>query len=88
MNESCTTLNTAEKPKNSSKARVKKLLLKLSKGWKLSLPAPYADNSNVKKLKGRDGYRLRIGNVRVIYDMIDDQLLIRVIDAGFRGSIY
>jgi len=65
-----------------------KAALKIIERVEALATAPYADNSNVKKLKGRDGYRLRIGNVRVIYDMIDDQLLIRVIDAGFRGSIY
>ena len=66
----------------------KKAALKIIERVEALAAAPYADHNNVKKLKGRDGYRLRIGDVRVIYDIIDDQLLIRVIDAGFRGSIY
>jgi len=29
-----------------------------------------------KKLKNRPGYRIRVGNYRVIYDIFDDQLVI------------
>ena len=32
-----------------------------------------------KKLKGRDGYRVRIGNYRVIYDIYDNELIIDII---------
>ena len=49
---------------------------------------PYAKNNNVKKLKGREGYRLRIGNIRVIYDIADDVLMIYILFAGFRKDIY
>ena len=41
-----------------------------------------------KKLKGRDGYRIRIGNHRVIYDIFDNELLIDVITVGYRKDIY
>jgi mRNA interferase RelE/StbE len=41
-----------------------------------------------KKLKGRDGYRIRIGNYRVIYDVVDNQLIIDVITIGHRKDIY
>jgi mRNA interferase RelE/StbE len=41
-----------------------------------------------KKLKGRDGYRIRAGNYRIIYDIIDDVLLINVISIGHRKDIY
>ena len=49
---------------------------------------PYAPNNNVKKLTGRDGYRLRIGNIRAIYDIYDKVLVIDVLEIGFRGAIY
>ena len=49
---------------------------------------PYAPNNNVKKLTGRDGYRLRIGDIRVIYDIYDKVLVIDVLEIGFRGDIY
>ncbi len=41
-----------------------------------------------KKLKGRKGFRIRTGNYRVIYDIIDDILIIDVIALGHRKDIY
>ncbi len=32
------------------------------------------------KLSGRDGYRVRVGDYRILYDVIDDQLIIRVLN--------
>lgn len=40
---------------------------------------------DVKKLQGRDGYRLRTGNMRAIFEIIDDMI---VLQAGYRGNIY
>ncbi|WP_026736327.1 type II toxin-antitoxin system RelE family toxin [Fischerella sp. PCC 9605] len=45
--------------------------------------------SGVKKLKNREnGYRIRIGDYRVIYDIFDDVLLIIVIEIGHRSKVY
>lgn len=41
-----------------------------------------------KKLKGRNGYRIRIGDYRVIYEIFDAELLIDVITFGHRKDIY
>jgi len=41
-----------------------------------------------KKLKGRDGYRVRSGNYRIIYEIIDHKLIIEIIDLGHRRDIY
>lgn len=41
-----------------------------------------------KKLIGRDGYRVRIGNYRVIYDIFDSLLIVDVIALGHRKDIY
>ena len=49
---------------------------------------PYAPNNNVKKLNGIEGYRLRVGNWRVIYQIKDDQLEILVVKIGARGEVY
>lgn len=40
------------------------------------------------KLSNREGYRLRIGNYRVIYSIKREILTIRVIDIGHRKEIY
>jgi mRNA interferase RelE/StbE len=41
-----------------------------------------------KKLKGRDSYRIRVANYRIIYEIFDDILLVDVIDLGHRKDIY
>lgn len=41
-----------------------------------------------KKLSGRDGWRIRIGDFRVIYNIIDSELIVLVIDVGHRREIY
>jgi mRNA interferase RelE/StbE len=43
---------------------------------------------NVKKLVGRPGYRLRIGDWRVIYTLDSGRLVVLVLDIGARGGIY
>ena len=47
-----------------------------------------ANAQNVKKLKGRDGYRLRVGDWRVVYDIEAGKLVLIVIEIGPRGDIY
>jgi len=49
---------------------------------------PYAPDNNVTKLQGRDGYRLRVGDWRMIYDLHDEQQIIVILAIGPRGSIY
>ena len=41
-----------------------------------------------KKLSGRDAWRIRFGNYRVIYEIHDDRLIILVINIGHRKDIY
>jgi mRNA interferase RelE/StbE len=49
---------------------------------------PYAKHNNVTKLQGRDGYRLRVGEWRVVYELHDDRLELWVLEVGARGGIY
>ena len=49
---------------------------------------PFAPNNNVKKLVKQQGYRLRIGDIRVVYEIRKKILIIFVINIGFRGSVY
>ncbi len=73
-----------------------KALAKLPVNWQKRIVAkirevavdPYAPNNNLTKLQGRDGYRLRVGDWRVIYELHDDRLLMLVLDVGPRGGIY
>jgi mRNA interferase RelE/StbE len=43
---------------------------------------------DVKKLQGRDGYRLRMGGYRALYRVMDDVLVIEVVAIGSRGGVY
>lgn len=40
------------------------------------------------KLTGNDCYRVRQGLYRIVYEILDDRLLVLVIKVGHRSSIY
>ena len=73
-----------------------KALARLPLSWQKRIVAkvkevaadPYAPNNNLTKLQGRDGYRLRVGDWRVIYELQDERLVMLVLDMGPRGVIY
>jgi len=60
-------------------SKIKAAILKLAKN-----PRPVG----YKKLKGRDGFRIRVADYRIIYDIFDDILQVDVIDLGHRKEIY
>jgi mRNA interferase RelE/StbE len=49
---------------------------------------PFASIPNAKKLQGRPGYRLRIGDWRVIYEINKDEITIIVMKIAPRGEVY
>ena len=49
---------------------------------------PYANHNSVTKLQNREGYRLLVADWRVIYDVIDDELVVLVLKIEPRGSVY
>ena len=59
--------------------RIEKSLLQLQKN-----PRP----AGAKKLKGREGWRIRVGDYRVIYEIHDKILQIIVIEIGHRRDVY
>ena len=68
----------AKIPANDYK-KIKKTILDLARD-----PRPPGS----KKLKGRDGWRIRQGDFRVIYEIQDDRLIIIVLKVGNRRDIY
>lgn len=50
---------------------------------------PYENSLDIAKLIGYDKhYRLRIGKYRLLYEIIDEQILIYAYDIDSRGDIY
>lgn len=41
-----------------------------------------------KKLQGREGWRIRVGNYRVLYKIDDDQHTVEVVHIGHRRDVY
>ena len=66
-----------EKLNEPTKSRIKKAIKKLE------LNPPQGD---IKSLVGKDGYRLRIGDYRAIFDIIDNTIVIYTIAP--RGQAY
>jgi len=61
---------------------VKRILARLSRLEANPRPA------DVKKLKGRDAWRIRVGDYRVTYEIHDRELQVLVITVGHRREIY
>jgi mRNA interferase RelE/StbE len=49
---------------------------------------PMAPNNNVKKLTNHPGYRLRVGDWRVVYLLREQALVIAVVRIAPRGEVY
>ncbi len=78
----------------SLRARVTKALEKINEPYYSRLkeamfglamnPRP----NGCKKLKGKFAYRIRVADYRIIYDILDDKVMIDVLDLGHRKDIY
>jgi mRNA interferase RelE/StbE len=49
---------------------------------------PFASIPNAKKLQGRPGYRLRVSDWRVIYEINTEEIAIIVLKIAPRGEVY
>jgi len=64
--------------------------LRIKKKFDQLMINPYPSNSkiDVKRMTEQAGFRLRVGNYRFLYDIVDDELVIYMEDADNRGDIY
>ncbi len=51
-------------------------------------PYPTNQKLDIKKLQGKNAFRLRVGDYRFVYDIEDNELIIYMEDADNRGDIY
>ena len=73
-----------------------KTLLKISRSKaksireKINLLAtdPYNTYLDVKKLQGRSGYRFRVGEWQILYELKNEELIIIIIKIASRGDVY
>jgi mRNA interferase RelE/StbE len=78
----------------SIKRRVLKTLEKIDEPYYSNIKmAIYALADNPRpfgylKLKGKKGYRIRVSDYRIIYDIYDKLLVIDVVELGGREGIY
>ncbi|WP_404469496.1 type II toxin-antitoxin system RelE/ParE family toxin [Sutcliffiella horikoshii] len=72
-----------KKQDKPTKKRLEKALFTLAEN-------PYQrDTLDISSLQGLDGaFRLRIGDFRIIYEVVDNELIIYIIAVGSRGDIY
>lgn len=70
--------------KKLTKVDVQKVLGKLNE------ISNFRRNNNVKKLAGElgDYFRLRVGKIRVIFEVDEINKQIKIVHLGFRGGIY
>ena len=54
----------------------------------VSLLAENARPNGCKKLEGYNGYRVRVGDYRILYEIEDKILLVTIIKIGHRKNIY
>ena len=64
----------------------KKLQLRITGVMDLLAVNPFPPNA--KKLQGRDGYRIRTSDYRILYNVDGDQLSVMVVRIGHRGNVY
>lgn len=72
-------IKTLEKIVDPDYSKIKKAIVNLA-----THPRP----SGYKKLTGREGYRIRVGDYRIVYEIYDSILSIDVINLGHRKDIY
>lgn len=54
----------------------------------LTVISKLPNGTDIKKLQGHDLYRMRVGNVRIIYSIDNDVKIINIENIDNRGQIY
>ena len=75
---------TAEKQLKKLSANLQRKIAAVILSFEIE-PRPFGS----KKLSGRDDtYRVRVGNYRIIYDIVERKVIVTVLKIGHRKDIY
>lgn len=64
----------------------KKQLLRINAAIELLRQSPFPPKS--RRLRGRDGHRIRVGDYRILYQVRREEILIVIVAIGHRREIY
>lgn len=74
--------------------KVLKKLVRISEPYYSDIKTAILDLGNnprprgCKKLRGRNAFRIRVANYRIIYEIQDNILLVDIIELGHRNDVY
>ena len=71
--------NSLQKIKGNDYERIKAAIYALADN-----PRP----PGCKKLTGREGWRIRVGRYRILYEIEDNELIVLVVHIGHRREVY
>ncbi len=71
--------NSLQKIKGNDYERIKAAIYTLADN-----PRP----PGCKKLTGREGWRIRVGSYRILYEIEDNELIVLVVHIGHRREVY
>jgi mRNA interferase RelE/StbE len=74
-------IRTLSRLDNAVARRIRAKIIALAKN-------PLTPNNNVKKLVGVEGYRLRVGDWRVVYTLQHRMFTVAVVRVGHRSEVY
>jgi mRNA interferase RelE/StbE len=49
---------------------------------------PFSRKFDIKKLTSQDTWRMRVGNIRVLYEVDQDKKRVIILAADYRGNVY
>lgn len=85
-------LNYTVKFANEGLKRLRKLDSKIARKVteKAEMLGNFRSLNTIKKMEGygKDFYRMRVGDVRIIFRVTEENKTVWVVDMGFRGGVY
>lgn len=82
------TTKDLDKIRKGDKKTFEKIRLRLLDLKLYPLPQTLGNPLAVKELQGREGFRIRVSQYRILYTVNEDKILVEVFRVGSRGDVY